>query len=287
MNNYASMSVDFERQKNTQASIITAAITGSLLLLFILMKLTVPVQDPPVMEEYVEVNLGTGDTGSGTDQPELPGEPAPAQQEAYVPPQPVQASNEVARDVETDDASPDAPAVIKPTVTRPNATTINRENRTTRTTNTAPQTVATPQPPRPRAVLGRMTGGNGTGGNGADTYRPGGNEGIAGGTGDQGRVGGSPTGRDYTGTPRNLGIRVVNIPSRSFEDDFTESGTVVLDIAVNDNGRLISASYQPAGSSITNRNQIEIAKRRAAELDFPKYEGGFRQRITMKFQVRS
>jgi hypothetical protein len=79
----------------------------------------------------------------------------------------------------------------------------------------------------------------------------------------------------------------VNIPARNFQDDFKESGTVALDIVVDADGRLISATYQPAGSSITNRNQIEIAKRRAAEIGYPKYEGGFKQRITMNFQVRS
>jgi hypothetical protein len=132
-----------------------------------------------------------------------------------------------------------------------------------------------------------MRGGNGTGGNGADTYKAGTGEGIAGGNGDQGRVGGSPTGTSYTGQPKRLGARIVSIPTKSFEDDFKESGKVMLDIVVNENGRLVSATYQPRGSSISNRNQISIAQRRAAELDYPKYEGGFRQTLQFDFQVRN
>ncbi|HWJ91300.1 MAG TPA: hypothetical protein VNR87_09325 [Flavisolibacter sp.] len=286
MNNAISMSADFERQKNIQASALTAAFAGAVLLMILMVKWSIPVKTDRPQEEYVEINLGNSDQGSGTDQPQLPGEPAPAQQVAYTPPQPAPSHEESVKDVTTEETEHDAPAVVKPAVSKPEATKINSESKVVKTNNATPQPVA-PAPPKPRAVMGRTVGGNGNGGNGADTYKPGSNEGIAGGVGDQGRVGGSPDGTRYTGTPRNLGLRTVNIPSRSFEDDFKESGTVALDIVVDENGKLSSASYQPAGSSITNRSQIEIAKRRAAELSYPKYAGGFKQRITMNFQVRS
>ena len=286
MNNTINLSAEFERQKKIQATAYTGAITGALILLFILVKWSIPTKTEPPVEEFVEINLGSSTQGSGTDQPELPGDPAPAQQTAYTPPQPVQSSDESVKDVSTDETSHDAPPVVKPIVSKPNATKINSETKTVKTTQTVPQPV-TQTPPRPKAVAGRTLGGNGIGGNGAETYKPGGNEGIAGGNGDQGVVGGNPNGKNYSGTPRNLGLRTVNIPSRSFEDDFKEGGTVALDIVVNENGKLISAAYQPSGSSITNRSQIDIAKRRAAELSYPKYDGGFKQKITMNFQVRS
>jgi hypothetical protein len=286
MNNAISMSAEFERQKNMQASALTAGFAGAILLLILMVKWSIPVKTERPVEEAIEINLGNSDHGSGTDQPQLPGEPAPAQQVAYTPPQPSFAREESVKDVAADETDHAAPAIIKPTVSKPDATKINNESKVVKASNPTPQPVVA-APAKPRAVMGRTVGGNGNGGNGADTYKPGGNEGVAGGVGDQGRVGGNPNGTSYTGTPRNLGIRTVNIPSRSFEDDFKESGTVALDIVVDENGRLSSASYQPAGSSITNRSQIEIAKRRAAELSYPKYAGGFKQRITMNFQVRS
>jgi hypothetical protein len=133
--------------------------------------------------------------------------------------------------------------------------------------------------------MGQVRGGNGNGGNGAETYRPGTGEGQGGGPGDQGSIGGNPNGRDYT--PRRLTAKTVSIPSRSFEDDFKESGKVVLDIEVDENGRLQSANYQPRGSSISNQKQISIAKRRARELSYPKYPGGFKQSLVFDFQVQN
>ncbi len=280
------MTAEFERQKNVKASAITFGITGALILLFILVKWPLPVVDPPFTEEFIEVNLGSGDFGSGNDQPLLPGEPAPAQQEAYSPPQPIESQVNNAKDVETDDrVENDAPAIKRPAVSQPNATKIDNDNKVVKT-NPTPQPVVTQAPPKPKAVLGRTTGGNGNGGNGADTYRPGAGEGVAGGRGDQGRPGGDPNGRNYSGPTRNQGIRVVQIPSASFEDDFNESGKVALDVVVNANGKLLSTALQPRGTTTSNRKMIDIAKRRAYEISYPKYEGGFKQTIVFDFKVR-
>jgi hypothetical protein len=231
------------------------------------------------------VNLGTGDEGFGTDQPLLPGEPAPAQQTAYTPPQPTEAVEDNAKDIETDDRDISAPAIRKPVVAKPNATKIDNDNKTVKTTPN-PNPVVTQSPPKPKAVLGRTVGGNGNGGNGADRYEPGSNHGVAGGTGDQGRPGGDPNGTRYTGTPRNLGVRVVNIPAQNFEDDFNEGGKIALDIVVNENGGLVSASYQARGSSLPRSSkQFSIAQRRAKEIRYPKYDGGFKQTLTFNFDV--
>ncbi len=117
------MSPEFERQKNIQASVLTAAITGALLFIFIWVKLTIPQEEVPPVEEYIEVNLGSGDQGFGTDQPQLPGDPAPAQQVSYTPPQPVQSREEAVKDVASDnETSHEAPPVIKPAVSKPEAT---------------------------------------------------------------------------------------------------------------------------------------------------------------------
>jgi hypothetical protein len=78
----------------------------------------------------------------------------------------------------------------------------------------------------------------------------------------------------------------VQIPSASFEDDFNESGKVALDVVVNANGKLISTTLQPRGTTTSNRKMIDIAKRRAYEISYPKYEGGFKQTIVFDFKVR-
>jgi periplasmic protein TonB len=282
MNNYLLMYADFEKQKNRQASLITLGVTGLLLLLFIMWKWQLPTVAQPKAEEYIEIDLGNSETGANQQEEQLPGQPAPAQQVAYNTPQPTASQADDSRDVEEDPAS-DAPAIKKPIVVKANPTKIDVDSKTVKTAHTS-TTPVVQAPVRPRAVMGRTMGSNGNGGNGAETYSPGAGDGT-GGTGNQGSIGGNPNGRG-TGTPRNLGIRTVNIPSQSFEDDFNESGKVVLDIVVNSEGKLVSASYQPSGSSITNRNQIEIAKRRAAQIAYPKYDGGFKQRINIVFQVK-
>ncbi len=282
------MSAEFERQKKIKALSITGGIAGALLLIFIFVRWNLPTAtvEEPTLEQYFEVNLGTGDEGLGDDQPLLPGDPAPSQQTAYVPPAPSTSNEESVRDISNENDNPDAPPVIKPTVSRPDATKINNESKTVKTNTPNPQPVINPAPAKPRAVLGRTIGGNGNGGNGADRYDPGGNQGIAGGNGDQGRPGGDPNGRNYTGAPRNIGVRVISIPAQSFEDDFKEGGKIALDIVVDANGKLVSASYSVSGSTLPKSSkQYSIAQRRAREIRYPQYDGGFKQKLSFSFDV--
>ncbi|HUP11778.1 MAG TPA: hypothetical protein VM187_06190 [Niastella sp.] len=200
MNNVLYMTDEFERQKKIKASSITFGVAGVLLLILILIKWPNPVVAPPVEEAGIEVNLGSSDFGSGTDQPMLPGQPAPQEAEAYTPPKQVRVTQNEARDIETDDRNTDAPAISKPAVSNPKATQINTETKVVKT-NPAPVTEQTPAPPKPKATMNGVRGGTGNGGNDASTYERGGNEGIAGGTGDQGRPGGTPGSPNYSGNP--------------------------------------------------------------------------------------
>jgi hypothetical protein len=284
MNNSIAMTADFDRQKNIQASLYTAGIAGALLLLVLFIKFYQPVVQTQPAEEFIEINLGSSDVGSGNDQPELPGEPAPALQVAYTPTQPVtNAVEESVKDIEENNDAEAAP-IYKPTVTKTDAKKINEESKIVKPKVTTATATPTPAPPQPRAVMGQVRGGNGNGGNGASTYKPGTGEGQGGGAGDQGSIGGNPNGRSYT--PRNLGVKMVSMPTKNFEDDFNESGKIVLDITVDENGKLLSATYQPRGSSISNRNQIQIAQKRARELSYPKYPGGFKQPHVFVFDVK-
>lgn len=285
MNNPLSMSAEFERQKNLQASIYTGVIAGALLLLFILVKMTIPQPEMPPVEEFMEVNLGSGDQGFGTDQPQLPGDPAPAQEASYSPPQPTTSREESVKDITSNETASEAPVVTKPAVSKPEATRIDAPSKTVKTPAPATQPVSNPTPPRPKAVLGRTVGGSGNGGNGADTYKPGGNEGIAGGTGDQGRPGGDPNGRSYTGSPRSFGVKVLSIPNQSFEDDFNQNAKVAMDVEVDSDGKVTSANYQPKGSTTSDRRYIDIARRAAFRLRMGNVDGGQKGTVIFNFKV--
>jgi hypothetical protein len=288
MNNSLSITADFERQKNIKALAITLGIAGVLLLIVMFFKWSMPVVPPPPTQEFIEVNLGTDDFGSGKDQPLLPGEPAPAQQTSYTPPQPVKAVADNVKDVETDDRNDnDAPVIRKPVVAKPNATKIDDNNKTVKqTTTTTPQPV-TQAPPKPRAVLGRTTGGNGNGGNGAETYKPGTGEGIAGGSGDQGRPGGDPNGTNYSGQRKSFGTKVFNIPNQSFEDDFNQNAKIAVEVVVNEAGKVTSAAVTARGSTGTATQSMKnTALRLARELKFGSSDGGQKGVVVFDFKVR-
>lgn len=264
---YMPVTDDFERKKNLQASVWTAVVTGSVLLMIILVKWSIPAKVEPPQEEYVEINIGSSDMGSGNDQPLLPGDPAPAQQTSYTPPEPTPAHEEAVKDASTEETDHEAAPVLKPVTSRPEATKINEEARTTPKAKPVTQPVAVVAPPKPRAVMGRTMGGNGNGGNGADDFKPGTGQGVAGGQGDQGRPGGSPNGTAYTGTPRSFGVKVFSLPAQSFQDDFNQNGKVAMEVVTNGDGKVVSATYTSRGSTGTaTPSMIDIARRHAFEL---------------------
>lgn len=272
------MTDNFESQKNMKASGYTALVCGLILCLLLFVKWTLPAIPPPPDEEGIEVNLGNSDVGSGKDQPFLPGKPAPVEKETYVPPKAVTAKAEDAKDFETDDKDADAPVIKKPPVTRPDATRIpDKEIVKTKPVN-RPQPEerpSPPAPPRPKAVF-KGVNGTGTGGNDADTYHKGSGEGIAGGRGDQGAPGGNPESDNYKGGGNgNSGIaklRGLNgrniIRKPSFEDDFNENAKVAVDITVDAGGNVISAEYQPRGSTTSDPGLKAIALKKARQVKF-------------------
>ncbi len=118
--------------------------------------------------------------------------------------------------------------------------------------------------------------GTGTGGNDADDYKPGGNQGIAGGHGDQGAPGGNPNSTSYTGGGHgNSGVTISRgLAGRhianniSFTDEFNENAKVAVDVHVDANGNVTSADYQPRGSTTSDANMKAIARRKALQVKF-------------------
>ena len=177
----------FESRKNWQATSYTVLVLGLMLLFFILWKWPLQQWYPPLVDEGMEVNLGNSDFGSGEDQPLEPGSPAPAEQNAYTPPKTTVAPVEAAKDFVTDDKDEEAPVIKKPPVVKKESIKVPEKTSPKPAAPKKTVTEAPPVPPAPKPkALFKGVNGTGTGGNEADSYKKGGNEGIAGGTGDQG-----------------------------------------------------------------------------------------------------
>ena len=234
----AMMDDQFEAKKNWRATTYTAVVISLLLLFIFFWKWPLQSFAVPVLEEGIEVNLGNSEQGLGEDQPFLPGKPAPSDQQEYTPPPKTVADKEEdVKDIATNEKDADAPEIKKPAVTKPEATKVPEKEvvKTKPVTNPAPINNPTPPAPKPKAVF-KGVNGNGTGGNESDNFKKGGNQGIAGGKGDQGKPGGDPDSKNYTGGGKgNSGLsvksglgnrKVTGYPS--FNDDFNENGKVVV-----------------------------------------------------------
>lgn len=244
----------FEQQKNVKAIAWTTGVHLLLILSFLLIRYTLPVVETPP-ELGLEVNLGTSDNGSGSDQPEIPEDPAPA--EAAVAAHQATAADNDQPEVHTTEDK-DAPAVIparktpknkKVTVQPAPVPQPSKNKSTTQQANSKAVTAAQ----KPRYVY---PGSAGKGGNSAAGNRPGGNEGIGQGNGDMGVPGGTPGASNYKGTPGNgnggtsighsiSGRNIVSRPDPSAE--FREGGKVVIRVTVNKDGvitdsRVVSAA---------------------------------------------
>ncbi|MEP7278448.1 MAG: hypothetical protein ABI813_07395 [Bacteroidota bacterium] len=266
--------VHFEAKKNMRAGTITLAILAFIFLFLFLVGWTTPSQLQPLPEEGIEVNLGNSDAGLGNVQPLLPGKPAPQDQEQYTPPKQVATQKEDVKDPATDDKDPDAPEIKKPPVSKPDATKIaeKEEPKKVMPKKIEPVAPPAPVPPRPKAVF-KGASGTGTGGNDADSYKKGGSEGIAGGKGDQGKPGGSPDSKNYEGGGHgNSGLSISRgLQGRFFtrvynyQGDFDENAKVAVDVRIDKNGNVLSATYQPRGSTTASASYkdkaIEIVKK--------------------------
>lgn len=269
----------FESQKNLRATGYTAVVCSLILIMFFYIAWTKPAQPAPVVEEGIEVNLGNSDQGLGKDQPYLPGDPSPKDKEKYVPPKQAVVAKEPVKDVETDDnQKDDEPVVKKAIVTKPDATKIPDKEVTKTRVRPVKQPETLPERPKPvphpKAVF-RGVNGTGNGGNDADDYKPGGNEGIAGGHGDQGAPGGDPSSTNYKGGGvGNGGIDIRGLSGRhminrvSFTGDFNENAKVAVTVHVDANGNVTSAEYSLMGSTTSLANYRETALEKAKLVKF-------------------
>ncbi len=283
---------EFNARKNRKAGFYTLFICGSLLVLLFLISWNLPATAVPP-EEGLEVNLGNNDQGLGNDQAFQPNDPSAQDQQKYTPPKTVAATKEPLKDVETDDKDPEpAPAVKQPPVSKPNATRIPEKDLAVKTPKKTPQPAVnpTPVPPKPKAVFNGVKG-TANGGNDADHFKAGGNQGIAGGKGDQGAPGGDPNSTNYSGGGHGNGIaiarglqgrRIASTPT--FTDEFNENAKVAVDIRIDAAGKVISAEYQAHGSTTSDASLKAIALKKAFLV---KFNSGTNESVgTIEFNFR-
>lgn len=291
------MDHQFESKKNWKATSYTALVVTILLLFFIFWKWPLQSFAIPALEEGIEVNLGNSEQGLGEDQPFLPGKPAPSDQQQYSPPPKTEVSREEdVKDIATDDKNEDAPEIRKPPVTKPEATKVPEKEVVKNKPVKNPQPVENPVPPaqKPKAVF-KGVNGTGTGGNESDNFKKGGNQGIAGGKGDQGKPGGDPDSKNYTGGGRgNSGVSVSRglqgrniVRTPAFEDEFNENAKVAVDIRVDENGTVTSAEYQPRGSTTSDASMKAIALRKARQVKFNTGSGESAGTIIFNFKLKN
>ena len=143
-------------------------------------------------------------------------------------------------------------------------------------------------------MSGSYSGGTGTGGNSQDAYNNTRNQGVAGGTGDQGRPNGNINSDNYNGNggsgrsgvaiSRGLtGRAITRFPS--FEDDFNDNAKIAVDLKVDANGRVTSATYQSRGSTSSSNQLKTIALRKARELRFNPGEGESIGTVVFNFRL--
>ena len=287
MNNLNYINEQFEKQKNLKALGLTILITGGLFLFLFLVSFTVPAPQPVAIDEGIEVNLGNSETGFGTVPPQIPGDLSDAKETNVSPVQTTQAAAETQREV-ADNNEPDAPVIHtspKPEVKKNPAAT---ENTVTKTSNNKPVVNTPPKVVKPKAVY--AGGKAATGGNNADSYNKATDQGIAGGKGDQGNPNGNPNSDSYTGNGGrgNSGVNITSgltgrrpVSNTRFEDTYKYGGTVYVNVTVDENGNVTSASLKQ-GSAFADINAIAL--KRARQIKFSKGTEVQNGTIQIKFE---
>jgi outer membrane biosynthesis protein TonB len=278
---------------NYKALSWTVGVHVVLLLVFALWKFGTPATAAPVIEPGMEVNLGTSNDGSGTDQPMDTDDPAPEVALNSRTSATEEAAGERAIE-QSDDV--DAPAVtpVKP-VTKPRKPVPETPKPVVRTPP-GPQQQATAsntpaaQTQKPKFVY---QGSTGRGGNGATENRAGTGEGNTSGPGDRGVPHGTPGASNYTGSPgpgtggisHSLGGRnIVTFPPK--EAEFRQGGRVVVRVTVNRDGRIVNKEVV----KITNPELRSIALRKVDLVKFNRSETAPTEQfgnITFVFKTRN
>ena len=279
------MTASPEQTVNVKALSWTIGVHIALFLLFWLWHYTLPIAVAPPPQMGMEVNLGTSDNGSGTDQPMATADPA-ANQASVNYRSSSQSANVAKNMMQSNDV--DAPTVNSVDTKNKNANNAVDNNK--RRNNDQQQDNNDRTSHREARYV--YAGGTGKGGNSAAQDLPGTSEGNTTGNGDRGVPGGTPGASNYTGSPGNgyggishtLSGRSIS-PDR-FEASFHEGGTVVIDVVVDRNGTIVSKRIKSSPSAELSHLALQKLSqaRFSASPDAQPQQFG---KVTIVFKTRS
>lgn len=283
------MNASFERQKNIKAIALTLGMHAMLFLMFFYIAFQIPVPPAPMPQEGFEVNLGNSETGLGDEAPLAAESPAPSATESEN-----AASASTAGDaaMETNDDVSEVATVKKSNTVsnKPKSNSVPVKPKQ----NTKQETVALQQKPNPQPKA-LYKGGSGAGGNDADSYNNSRNQGIAGGSGDQGKPTGNINSNSYTGNSASgngVSISKQGFAGRSisrtpaFDDDFNENATIALDVTINADGNVVTANFRQLGSTSSNPTLRRIALQRVKQVQFDKGNGEGKGVLLFRFRLK-
>lgn len=210
------------------SGIVTAAVMAVVVMVLLAFGYDPP--DPPIPEEGVEVNLGDSDYGMGDDA-----QPASTAAATQVPSAPRQVATQHAEPTPNIGANTSEGNTVKPVAEQPKVE--NKE----------------PEINKNALFTGRRNQRNGNG-----------SQGVAGGTGDQGKPDGSVNSNNYSGNGGGNGTIFslagrsnVSLPKPQYNSN--QQGRVVVRIWVDQQGRVTRAEYEPKGSSTPDGTLVQQA----------------------------
>lgn len=272
---------NFEQEKNAKALVWTIAVHAVVIVALLFLGFKQP--PPPSNTDLgMEINLGTAPEGTGNDQPlnpNLPSMGTPTPSTAQNVPTP-SVNNANTENIATQDEE-EAPVIKHPekAVKKNTMPPKTFEEKTTKTSSKAtnrPPVEAKPAPPKPKAVYSGGSTANPNSGNNAEISNNARGEGLTGKAGDQGAVNGNPNAANHNGTwsgqggngiNHNLrGRRIIRYPS--IDDQFEEAGKVAVDVKVDREGNIISATPALRGSTTANPTLRALAMKAAKQIKF-------------------
>ena len=228
---------DNEKKDRGIAIVGTVVVHALALLVLFLMAFRTPLPLPG--EEGVEVDLGMMEQGMGNIQPEKPAIPQTSQHQ--------QQQNKSKEDIVTQNDE-EAPAIEKPKITKPKQEKPAEE-------------------PKPKVNDRALFKGN-------NNPQDGGSEGITGQPGDQGNPNGLAGIKQYEGNGgkgNGMGYDLGGRGAKSLhrpDDNFSEEGTIVVDIWVNQSGQVVRAEVARKGTTIINSEMRQKAIQAALRSSF-------------------
>lgn len=257
-----------DRNLNTKALVYTTLICAGIFMALFFFQWTLPNIPKPLLEEGIEVNLGSDETGKGNIA-NLVDAPLNTISQANSNPPQAAANTEPAVNPITSEYG-EVPEIAKPVSVK--KANVNK-----------PLPIQTPPVaivPKPKALFQPASTKTMSGNSNADSYQPN-QQGIIGGKGDQGKPGGNPNSDSYQGNANSGnqgranqsgvsirsgldGRRITKLPS--FEDEFNENAKVAIDIVVDPTGTVISATVNQRGTTTTNSTIRNIAIKKAKSI---------------------